>query len=149
MKFLCIDCDTQMHFEERQQPGDGTFAAAFACPTCGRRVALLANPMETQLVNSLGVKIGGRVLDAEPMEVIRTSVAGREDAFEEGPRSGVGGPRAPVWSVDAQERLARVPGFVRGMVKKIYADYAKEHEIAEITPAVMDRARAELGLEGM
>ena len=149
MKFLCIDCDAQMHFEDRQQPGDGTFAAAFACPTCGRRVALLANPMETQLVNSLGVKIGGRALDPEPMELIRTSVAGREDAFEDGSRLDVRGSRRPVWSADAQERLARVPGFVRGMVKKIYTDYAAEHGIDEITPAVMDRARAELGLEGM
>jgi len=34
------------------------------------------------------------------------------------------------------------------MVKKIYADYAKERGIGEITPAVMDTARAELGLEG-
>lgn len=138
-----------MHFEERQQPGDGTFAAAFTCPTCGRRVAMLANPMETQLVNSLGVKIGGRTLDAEPMELIRTSVAGREDAFEEGPRFEVRGSRAPVWSPDAQERLARVPGFVRGMVKKIYSNYAAERDILEITPDVMDQARADLGLEGM
>jgi Proto-chlorophyllide reductase 57 kD subunit len=150
MKFLCIDCDAQMHFEERQQPGDGTFAAAFACPTCGRRVAMLANPMETQLVNSLGVKIGGRTLDAEPMELIRTSVVGREDAFSEGEGGRAeGGGLRPTWSADASERLARVPGFVRGMVKKIYADYAKEHDIAEITPAVMDRARTDLGLEGM
>jgi hypothetical protein len=149
MKFLCIDCDAQMNFDERQQPGDGTFAAAFTCPTCGRRIAMLANPMETQLVNSLGVKIGGRVLDAEPMEHIRSSVVGRDDAFVEGGarRTGVAG--RPVWTFDASERLARVPSFVRGMVKKIYTDYAAEHEITEITPAVMDRARAELGLEGM
>ena len=149
MKFLCIDCDEQMSFEERQQPGDGTFAASFTCPSCGRRVAMLANPMETQLVNSLGVKIGGRVLDAEPMEHIRTSVVGRDDAFVEG-----GGRRAevgarPVWSSDARDRLERVPSFVRGMVKKIYTDYAAEHDIAEITPDVMDRARSHLGLEGM
>ncbi len=148
MKFLCIDCDAQMHFEERQQPGDGTFAAAFACPTCGRRVALLANPMETQLVNSLGVKIGGRTLDPEPMEHIRTNVAGRADAFTE-PKPYRPPVVRPHWSHDAQERLVRVPGFVRGMVKKIYTDYAVEHGIDEITPAVMDRARAELGLEGM
>jgi hypothetical protein len=147
MKFLCIDCDAQMNFEERQQPGDGTFAAAFSCPTCGRRVAMLANPMETQLVNSLGVKIGGRTLDAEPMELIRTSVAGREDAFHESAESGVR--TRPQWSPDASDRLSRVPNFVRGMVKKIYTDYAAERAIAEITPAVMDRARAELGLEGM
>jgi hypothetical protein len=42
-----------------------------------------------------------------------------------------------------------VPGFVRGMVKRIYLDYAAERRIAEITPEVMDRARSELGLEGM
>ena len=55
----------------------------------------------------------------------------------------------PVWSADAELRLAKVPSFVRGMVKKIYSDYARERAIAEITPAVMDRAREELGLEGM
>jgi hypothetical protein len=153
VKFLCIDCDTQMNFEERQQPGDGTFAAAFACPTCGRRVAMLANPMETQLVNSLGVKIGGRTLDAEPMELIRSSIVGRDDAFAEDPQPAGRRPDAsshrPVWSPEAQDRLSRVPSFVRGMVKKIYADYAADHDIPEITPAVMDRARAHLGLEGM
>jgi hypothetical protein len=35
------------------------------------------------------------------------------------------------------------------MVKRIYLDYAKQHGIAEITPAIMDAARTELGLEGM
>ena len=147
MKFLCIDCDTQMTFENRQQPGDGTFAASFGCPRCGRRVAMLANPMETQLVSTLGVEIGGRTLDEQPLEFTRGALAGREDAFvEEAPS-----PRAarPTWSPDAEERLERVPGFVRGMVKKIYSDYARERAIAEITPAIMDRAREELGLEGM
>jgi hypothetical protein len=146
VKFLCIDCDAQMQFEERRQPGDGTFAAAFACPRCGRRVAMLANPMETQLVESLGVKIGGRVLDEQPMELVRRTVIGREGAF--GDQEG-GGASRPRWSGESEERLARVPSFVRGMVKKIYSDYAAERGIAEITPAVMDRARNELGLEGM
>jgi len=35
------------------------------------------------------------------------------------------------------------------MVKKIYGDFAIEHGITEITPDVMDRARTELGMEGM
>jgi Proto-chlorophyllide reductase 57 kD subunit len=147
VKFLCIDCDEQMQFDERRQPGDGTFAAAFACPACGRRIAMLANPMETQLVESLGVKIGGRVLDEQPMELVRGSLVGRADAFADEER--VGQFRGPTWSAESQERLARVPAFVRGMVKRIYADYAVEHGIAEITPAVMDRARSDLGLEGM
>jgi len=77
---------------------------------------------------------------AEPFEMVRANVvtAGPPD-----------GPTALAWSVEAQERLSRVPSFVRGMVKKIYADYAKERGITEITPAIMDTARAELGLEGM
>ncbi len=146
MKFLCLDCDSQMHFAERRQPGDGTFAAAFTCPRCGRSVALLANPMETQLVDSLGVRIGGRTLDPQPLEATRGSVRGRGDAFADGGNRPGNGTR---WSPEAEERLARVPGFVRGMVKRIYADYAADHDIHEITPDVMDRARSELGLEGM
>jgi len=150
MKFLCVECDKQMAFEERHLPGDGTLAAAFRCPTCGRAVALLTNPMETQLVSSLGVKIGGTTVPAEPLQTIRGMVAtGRNDAFTEPVGPSDGRTVGLSWSVEAQERLARVPGFVRGMVKKIYADYAKEHGIGEITPAVMDAARTELGLEGM
>ncbi|HTI05258.1 MAG TPA: hypothetical protein VL549_08080 [Gemmatimonadales bacterium] len=141
MKFLCVECDQQMAFAERQLPGDGTLAATFKCPKCGRVVAMLTNPMETQLVSSLGVEIGGRTVPGEPFEMIREHVAtgGRAD----------GQTGSPTWSSDAQERLSRVPTFVRGMVKRIYADYARERGIAEITPAIMDTARAELGLEGM
>jgi len=131
-----------MAFGERQLPGDGTLAATFKCPKCGRVVAMLTNPMETQLVSSLGVEIGGRTVPAQPLEMINsmvTATGGRAD----------GQTASPNWSADAQERLARVPSFVRGMVKKIYADYARERGIAEITPSVMDTARAELGLEGM
>ena len=151
MKFLCLDCDEQMQFAERQQPGDGTFAASFRCPRCNRAVALLANPMETQLVGSLGVKIGGRTLDAQPMEMARGSIRGRDDAFlDEGKgEEGRGKGPSPTWTVEAQERLDRVPGFVRGMVKRIYGDYARDRGIPAITPDVMDRARVDLGLEGM
>lgn len=151
MKFLCLECDTQMQFDERRLPGDGTFTAAFQCPGCGRRIAMLANPMETQLVDALGVKIGGRALDEQPLELVRTKMVGRDDAFVDSDE-GMGEARdvgRPEWTTPAQERLARVPRFVRGMVKKIYTEYAAERGIAEITPDVMDRAREELGLEGM
>jgi len=148
MKFLCIDCDRQMVFAERQLPGDGTLAAAFRCPGCGRSVAMLTNPLETQLVASLGVQIGGRTVPAQPMETVRGMVVtGREDAFVEDGKGETG--NGPTWTAEAQERLARVPGFVRGMVKRIYGGYARDRGIAEITPAVMDAARSELGLEGM
>lgn len=138
-----------MVFEERQLPGDGTLAAAFRCPCCERVVAMLTNPIETQLVASLGVKIGGRTVSERPLETIRTTLAtAKDDALgetsqHEGRRGGV------TWSPEALERLSHVPAFVRGMVKRVYAEYAGDHGMTEITPAVMDSARKELGLEGM
>ncbi|MFQ5678666.1 MAG: PCP reductase family protein [Gemmatimonadota bacterium] len=155
MKFLCVECDAQMAFEGRELPGDGTLAAVFRCPRCRRATAMLTNPMETQLVGSLGVKVGGRTVPEQPLELVRSSIAGgREEAFvDEGEpsRSAEGDdPGTPVrWNEEAVARLQQVPGFVRGMVKRIYADWAKERGIREITPADMDRARRELGLEGM
>ncbi len=149
MKFLCVACDRQMIFEQRQIPGDGTMAAAFRCPDCERIVAMLTNPMETQLVSSLGIEVGGKTVPQQPMEMVRGNVkTGRDDAFVDGDAEG--SPAGPVvWSLAAVERLENVPRFVRGMVRRIYTDYAKERDIAEITPEVMDRARSDLGLEGM
>lgn len=162
MKFLCVDCDRRMEFVERQIPGDGTLAAVFECPSCGRATGLLTNPMETQLVSSLGVQIGGRGVPEQPLEETRKQVAtGREDAFEEdgAEEAAAAGPAGeepaadesgPVeWSPAAVERLGRVPSFVRGMVRRIYTDWAKERDIRTITPEIMDRARSDLGLEGM
>jgi hypothetical protein len=159
MKFLCIGCDAVMEFAERQLPGDGTMAAVFSCPACQREIAMLTNPMETQLVSSLGVKVGGRAVPGQPMELVRSSLAsGGEHAFADDETSAAGDaaddrdvdrPLRVVWDAAAGDRLARVPSFVRGMVKRIYTDYAREHGITTITPAVMDRARTDLGLEDM
>ncbi|MDX1673373.1 MAG: PCP reductase family protein [Longimicrobiales bacterium] len=151
MKFLCVDCDHVMDFSDRDIPGDGTMAALFTCGRCGREVAMLTNPMETQLVSSLGVKVGGREVPGQPMELTRTQVAdGRDDAFDDAAApSSSEAPIRVTWSDDAVERLQQVPSFVRGMVKRIYTDYARERGIDSITPAVMDRARTDLGLEGM
>jgi hypothetical protein len=108
---------------------------------------MLANPMETQLVASLGVKIGGRGVPEQPLELTRSTIeGGREDAFADAPPDTALRPR---WDDEAKRRLERVPSFVRGMVQRIYTDYAAEHRIAVVTPEVMDRARRELGLEGM
>lgn len=148
MKFLCIECDKAMSFAERELPGDGTLAAVFTCPACARSVAMLTNPMETQLVSSLGIKIGGRTVPEQPLELTRSSIAeGRGDAFVDAPAAPRG--RSPSWDAAARERLERVPAFVRGMVMRIYNDYAAERGIATMTTDVMDRARTELGLEGM
>jgi hypothetical protein len=80
------------------------------------------------------------------MELVRSTLETGGAAFAEEPPATPGAVR---WSEPARERLAAVPSFVRGMVKRIYAEWALERGIAEITPEMMDRARTELGLEGM
>src|SRR5256885_17148118 len=82
-----------MAFAERELPGDGTLAATFKCPKCGRVVAMLTNPMETQLVSSLGVEIGGRTSPARPLRVVRARVV----------------PGGPGWAGRGPGRPARAP----------------------------------------
>ena len=65
---------------------------------------MLANPMETQLVSSMGVKIGGRTVPDQPLELTRTFLAdGREGAIREGAPF----PGAVEWSEAAN--LAETP----------------------------------------
>src|SRR5438046_5314606 len=136
MKFLCVECDRQMQFEERRLPGDGTLAAAFRCPTCGRVVALLTNPMETQLVASLGVKIGGTTLPPQPMELVRGMVAtGKPEAFQDEGARGAG--TGTIWSTEAVEGLAGVPNFVRGVVERIRMDEAWARDVVGIETEVV------------
>jgi len=129
-----------MTFENRQAPGDGTFGASYRCPDCGHSMALLANPMETQLLGSLGVDVSGQEIERQPMELTDQSPAGQDDA------SGGDTAGGPHWDGPSQERLARVPGFIRGVVRKTYSEWAAERGHGVITPEVMDEARASLGL---
>lgn len=142
MKFLCVDCDTQMASTETAAPEDGTLAIYFRCPDCQRQIAMLANPMETQMVRGLCVDVGGRSEPERPLEGVIEHMEVRNQTEPEAP-TGV----QPVWSPRAEERLGRVPGFVRGMVRRLYVDWARDHGLTEITMEVMDRARSELGLE--
>src|SRR2546425_1933478 len=83
MKFLCLDCDQPMKLHSTEGPDEGSLSVTFRCPECGFRVAMLTNPFETQMVRSLGVKVGGRTVPAEPFENLRATMAGgRPDAFE-------------------------------------------------------------------
>src|SRR2546430_7757006 len=83
MKFLCLDCDQPMKLHSTEGPEEGSLSVTFRCPECGFRVAMLTNPFETQMVRSLGVKVGGRTVPAEPFETLRATMAGgRPDALE-------------------------------------------------------------------
>ena len=143
MKFLCVKRDLAMEFEQKDDPLDGTLSLQFKCPSCEQRVAMLTNPGETQFVRSLGVQIGHEQIAAAPMSMLRSELAE--------PRAGVfvESSAEPLWTEAALRRLSAAPTFVQAMVRKLYTDYARSNGYAEITPAVMDTARSELGLEGM
>lgn len=144
MKFLCVSCDEPMEFAHCQGPEEGSMAVRFRCPECGQEIALLTNPWETQLVRSLGVKIGGQAEDEtpQPMELVREALTQqRTGAFER-----IDQPKGLVWTEEARNKLERVPEIVRPMAQRAIERYAQEQGHRQITPEVMDEARAKMGL---
>ncbi len=53
------------------------------------------------------------------------------------------------WSDAAEERLKRVPFFVRSMVRRAVEKYAVENNCKEITPKIMEEAKQKLSGAGM
>jgi radical SAM protein with 4Fe4S-binding SPASM domain len=51
------------------------------------------------------------------------------------------------WSAAAQERVARIPSFVRGVVMRRVETYAREHGHGEVTPELLDQIRREMPVD--
>ncbi len=81
MKFLCMTCDEAFQHQATRGPEAGIMTIIFACPGCGWEMAMYTNPWETQAVRSLDVKIGGRSVPAEPLEMLRSSLGQSRDAL--------------------------------------------------------------------
>lgn len=138
-----------MTYTEQENPEPGSMNITFKGP-CERECAftMVTNPAETQMIGALGVKIGGKPLPQEVMagaafEKVDNSVQESHTAPE---FSGTG---SIEWSEEAQKRMAKIPSFIRGMVKISYEKYAKDNEITLMTPDLMDQAREALGMQGM
>src|SRR5262245_40485170 len=164
MKFLCLDCDEPMKLHGTAGPDEGSLTVTFRCPECGFRVAMLTNAFETQMVQSLGVKIGGRTTRVAPFEHLRASMAGaRPDAFTEQPPTAetaesscpfaamlsegtTTAPAGVTWSPEAEVRIARIPDFIRPMARRAIERYAEAKGLPTITEGVMDEARGAFGM---
>lgn len=135
-----------MKFHDATGPDDGSMSVTFACPTCGNRTSLLTNPGETQLVRALDVRVGGRTVVPEPMELVRKTLARQNNqAFASQPK-GAEPKEKPLWTEQAEKKLEKVPAFVRGMAQGAIERYAVENGYGEITPDVMDQARDLMGI---
>jgi len=146
MKFVCNACQRAMEFVDNvASESGGSLAIRYRCLTCGCSISMVTNPGETQMVRSLGVTIGHEVIggEPEPMAMVREALAGPPAAStaQVGPE--------PVWTEAAQKRLAAAPGFVQGMVRRLYDDYARQKGYSQITPAIMTEAREALGMGEM
>ena len=175
MKFLCIACDQAMRLSGTAGPDEGSLTVTFACPSCGHRVAILTNPWETQMVRTLGVKVGGAPAEAPaPFAAVRASLAHQRDTGSapampahaaspaataapatDGPgcpfAAMIGGTAtsamAPVaWTGDAAGRLERIPAFIRPMARQAIERFAQERGYATVTDEVMDQARDFMGM---
>jgi len=74
---------------------------------------------------------------------------GREEAIEP-PREityGESADREMPWTADAEERLERVPSFVRGVVANRLEDYARRRGESRVTAELMTRVRKEMPID--
>jgi len=79
MKFVCLNCEAFMLFQKVEKPGEGTLGVEFLCPKCSARFSMVTNQGETQMVQALGGKIGGRTTAPEAFELTRGTL---KDAAE-------------------------------------------------------------------
>jgi hypothetical protein len=149
MKFLCVPCDSPMKLQTVQPPDRGSLSVVYACPECGYEMAMLTNAYETQVVTSLGVKIGPDGGGAAAASADGTSgkcpfpgmVAG-PDATRS-PERELGQVR---WTAAAQARLANIPEFVRPMARTGIERFARERGAAEVDEQVLDAAKDFFGM---
>jgi len=125
MKFLCVACDEAMQLKRTAGPDEGSLNVIFVCPTCDREMAMMTNAMETQMVRSLGVKIGGRTVPAEPMETLHNSLANTHESTFAGESSMHAAPRTGEQPAEpSQEAASKCP--FSGIVSEAFENSEQE-----------------------
>jgi Proto-chlorophyllide reductase 57 kD subunit len=161
MKFLCVPCDSPMRLQTVGPPERGSLSVVYSCPECGYEMAMLTNAYETQVVQSLGVRIGpeasagvSRTGSANAAERTLTSGSGCPfaamlPAAEGAPTAELGQAGEPVpvrWTTGAEARLANIPAFVRPMARTGIEQFAREKGALEVDEKILDAAREFFGM---
>jgi hypothetical protein len=147
MKFLCVPCDTPMKLQTVEPPERGSLSIVYSCPECGYEMAMLTNAYETQVVQSLGVRIGAEV------EAGAASTTGGRCPFpamipgNEQQQSNQASEPIPVrWTAAAEARLANIPAFVRPMARTGIEKFARDNGALEVDEKILDAAREFFGM---
>lgn len=176
MKFLCVTCDEPMKLTRTAPPdAAGSLSVLFTCPACDHQIAMLTNALETEMVSSLGVRIGPAPAAAGAGEAAPTPAAGQPGAAPHAAataaahaaptaagRAAAGGcpfsgvvremeeasrpPAGPVWTAAALSRLDNIPDFVRPMARQGIEHYATSNGYPEIDERVLEEAREKFGM---
>jgi hypothetical protein len=131
MKFLCVPCDSPMKLQTVGPPEKGSLSVVYSCPECGYEMAMLTNAYETQVVQSLGVRIGPADASAKAGGC---PFSGMIPGDEARPRP------------DEPARLANIPEFVRPMAKTGIERFARERGAEEIDEQILNAAREFFGM---
>jgi hypothetical protein len=147
MKFLCVPCDSPMKLQSVGPPERGSLSVVYSCPECGYEMAMLTNAYETQVVQSLGVRIGpeaaaGAATTTGGKCPFSAMIPGSEGAAERAPTEPI-----PVrWTAAAEARLANIPEFVRPMARTGIEKFAQERGAQEVDEKILDAARDFFGM---
>ena len=150
MKFLCIPCDTPMKLQTVGPPERGSLSIVYSCPECGYEMAMLTNAYETQVVQSLGVRIGPETGEGAP-GTASTGASGSNCPFAAMiPATEVEArPSEPMpfrWTAAAEARLEKIPAFVRPMARTGIERFARERGAVEVDEKILDAARDYFGM---
>ncbi len=152
MKFLCVPCDSPMKLQTIGPPERGSLSVVYSCPECGYEMAMLTNAYETQVVQSLGVRIGPEIGEGAS-STGNTSASGTKCPFSAIiPGNDGAADRAPTepipvqWTAAAEARLENIPAFVRPMARTGIEQFARERGALEVDEKILDAARDFFGM---
>ena len=149
MKFLCVPCDSPMKLQSVGPPERGSLSVVYSCPECGYEMAMLTNAYETQVVQSLGVRISPAGASAEAGE--GSAEAGAAKCPFPAMVPATEGAREPDgeqirWTTAAEARLENIPAFVRPMARTGIERFARERGALEVDEKILDAAREFFGM---
>ncbi|HVH54747.1 MAG TPA: PCP reductase family protein [Vicinamibacterales bacterium] len=143
-------------------PERGSLSVVYSCPECGYEMAMLTNAYETQVVQSLGVRIGpdaGDKADTTPTSKCPFTAMIPPDApkpLGEGVTTDGSShatsqvastePASVTWTAAAEARLENVPAFVRPMARTGIERFARENGALEVDEKILDAAREFFGM---
>ena len=169
MKFVCLNCETYMSLEKVEKPGEGSLGVYFGCPSCNAKFSMVTNAGETNMMNSLGLKLNAKAETPDPMvaslaekmQKAQPAAMAAGAPAKTGEKTGSGCPFSAMvaemgltnsgkpanggseltWTPDAKEKLDRLPAFVKPMVQASVETYARKQGFTSVTLQVMDDSK--------